>query len=136
MALVLLPPQLWCVLQSWSAPGRVESLQERTDLPLWMFLPCTPPWAVRQTDSSDGPALSPAPPSPGRQTSRLNLHNDNMVVTLISIAKYLMPFVNYNKSGATKSHQADPPLCLLRYATSIGEKYLLQNPDYRHKMAT
>lgn len=65
----LLPPRRGCVLWSWSAPGRVESLRERTDLRLWMCPPCTPPWAVLRTDSSGGLALSPAPPSPGMQTS-------------------------------------------------------------------
>ncbi len=85
----LLPPQLGCVPQSWSAPGRVESLQERTDLLLWTSLPCTPPWAVLQTGSSGGPALSPAPPSPGTRTAKLKLENHKVVVTEIPAAKYL-----------------------------------------------
>lgn len=122
MAHVLLPPPLWCALQSWSAPGRVGSLQEPTDLPLWTFLPCTPPWAVLQTDSSDGLALFPVPPSPGRQTSGLKLHSDDRVVTVVTFAKYLMHFVNYSECGATTSHQADHPLCLWNYATSVCKK--------------
>lgn len=64
----VLPPRPGCVLQSWSAPGRVESQQEPTDLPPWTFLPCTPPWASLRTDSSGGKVPSPASPSPGGQT--------------------------------------------------------------------
>lgn len=139
MAYVLLPPRLGCVLQSWSAPGRVESLQERTDLPLWTFLPCTPPWAVLQTHSWDGPALSPAPPSPGTQTSKLNLHNDETVVALIRKIPHAF-FVNYSKGCANKSHQADPLLCLLKFATLISEKCLLAIPPtdtrWQHKAET
>lgn len=64
----VLPPQPGCVLQSWSAPGRVESQQEPTDLPPWTFLPCTPPWASLRTGSSGGKVPSLVSPSPGGQT--------------------------------------------------------------------
>lgn len=85
-----LPPRLWCVLQSWSAPGRVEPLRGRTDLLLWKFLPCTPPWAVLRTDSSDGPAPFPAPPSPGAKTPKI----ENLEL------RWLLPWVTPYKTHA------------------------------------
>lgn len=66
----VLPLQRGCVQQSWSAPGRVESRPEPTDLPPWTSLPCTPPWASLQTGSSGGKVPFLVSPSPGGKTDR------------------------------------------------------------------